>query len=63
MDNKSDLLSAEQLADRLNVPVSWVWLKAREGKLPHKRLGKYYRFPRDEIENWLERQTSGSDQD
>jgi excisionase family DNA binding protein len=50
------LLKPEEVADILSVPVSWVYSNAESGKLPSLRVGKYRRFRRDEIENWLEKQ-------
>lgn len=46
------LLTAEQLAERWQVPTSHVYRLARDGVLPVVRLGRYYRFRRDEIEQW-----------
>jgi hypothetical protein len=39
-----ELLEAEALADRLKVPVSWVYEQSRLGNIPTVRLGKYVRF-------------------
>jgi len=57
------LLNAEQLAQRLSVPPTWVREKTRErarsgdsDPLPVKRLGKYVRFSWPEVEAWLLRQ-------
>jgi hypothetical protein len=57
------LLTPQQLAQRLNVPCTWVREKTRkrarlrdENPLPTKRLGKYTRFSWPEVEAWLLRQ-------
>jgi hypothetical protein len=57
-----ELLTAEELADRLRVPTSWVREQTRsrslEGDpLPHLRLGRYVRFQwgSPELERWLRR--------
>ncbi len=57
-----ELLTAEQLAERLNVPPSWVRDRTRSralgaDPLPHLRLGRYVRFCWDspELEAWLRR--------
>lgn len=56
-----ELLTAEQLAERLNVPPSWVRdqtrSRAQVDPLPHLRLGRYVRFRWDspELEAWLRR--------
>jgi hypothetical protein len=58
------LLTPEQLAQRLAVPVSWIREKTRErarvrdaDPLPTVRLGKYVRFDWGQITTWLERQS------
>jgi excisionase family DNA binding protein len=43
------LLTAEQLAARLNVPKSWVEAQSRQGKIPTRRLGHYIRFDLQEV--------------
>ena len=44
------LLTAEQLAERWQVPKSHVYRLAREDAIPAVRLGKYIRFRLDAIE-------------
>jgi len=57
-----ELLTAEELAERLRVPASWIREQTRaralEGDpLPHLRLGRYIRFRwgSPELEAWLRR--------
>lgn len=52
------LLTIRQVADLLQVPVSWVYRRTRERSLeriPGYRLGKYWRFDRDEVLAWVAR--------
>jgi len=44
------LLTAEQLAERWQVPKSHVYRLTREDKIPAVKLGKYYRYRIDAIE-------------
>ena len=45
------LLTAEQLAERWQVPTSWVYAKTRSGEIPQVPLpGRYYRYRLDVIE-------------
>jgi excisionase family DNA binding protein len=44
------LLTAEQLADRWQVPKAHVYALSRRGAIPTVRLGKYYRYRLDQIE-------------
>lgn len=55
------LLTVEQVADMLQVPVSWVYARTRSraaDRIPGFRLGKYWRFRERDILNWLETQRS-----
>jgi excisionase family DNA binding protein len=47
------LLTAEEVADRLDVGVKWVWAQARAGRIPHVKLGRYKRFRSEAIDAWL----------
>jgi len=53
------LLDAGQVAERLNVPVSWVREQTRTGTIPHIELGRYRRYERAAIEAWLAEQRGG----
>jgi len=48
--NPGQLLTAEQLAERFQVPVSQIYRLTRDGTLPAVRLGRYYRFSPAAIE-------------
>ena len=45
------LITVEELADKINVPVSWIYQRTRLGTkaIPHVRIGKYIRFNPDEV--------------
>lgn len=53
------LLTAQQVADLLAVPLSWVREATRDGRLPHLRLGRYRRYQAAAIEAWLAQQEQG----
>jgi hypothetical protein len=62
----SHILTPEQLAERLQVQVSFVYenTRARAGRrnadpLPCIRMGKYLRFYWPEVEKWLARRQGG----
>ena len=50
------LLTADEVAEILAVKVSWVREATRDGRLPHITLGRYRRYRRSEIEDFLESQ-------
>ena len=57
-----ELLTVQQVAELLQVPVSWVYGRLRKRsleKLPGYRLGKYWRFDKEEVLEWLAQQREG----
>jgi excisionase family DNA binding protein len=48
------LLTVDQLAQRWQVPKSSIWQYTREGRIPGVKIGRYYRYRQDAIEE-LER--------
>ena len=44
-----NLLAPEELADRLKVPLSWVYEQSRQGNIPTHRIGRYIRFDVREV--------------
>ncbi len=53
------LLTVEELAERLNLPASWIYAHTRKRSsdpIPGFRLGKYWRFRESDVLDWLERQ-------
>jgi len=53
---KPELLTVQELANRLRVPVSWVYARTREkglGAMPVTRIGKYRRFELPKVLEWL----------
>lgn len=56
------LLTVQEVAKLLRVPVSWVYGRTRKRsleRLPGYRLGKYWRFREEEIHAWVKRQSRG----
>lgn len=47
------LLTADEVAELLAVPRSWVYGETRAGRLPHVKLGRYYRYSRPSIEAFV----------
>jgi excisionase family DNA binding protein len=51
-----DLLTADQLARKLNITVSWIYSHARnkgDNSIPHLKIGKYIRFSESDVRLWL----------
>jgi len=54
-----DLFTVREVAELLNVPISWVYERTRRRgieRIPHFKLGKYLRFSRSEVLQWVQRQ-------
>jgi excisionase family DNA binding protein len=55
-----NLLTADDLAACWGVRTKHVYALARDGGLPHVRLGRYVRFRRAAVAAWLDEQDGGS---
>lgn len=57
--SQEQLLTVEQLARILSVPVSWCYEKVRNGastvQIPCLRIGRYVRFHLPAVMEWLEK--------
>jgi excisionase family DNA binding protein len=53
------LLTAEEVPERLDGGVKWVWAQARAGRIPHVKLGRYNRFRSEAIDAWLAKLEEG----
>jgi excisionase family DNA binding protein len=47
--------SADEAAALIGKPKTWVWKQARSGRLPGRKAGKTWTFPRDEFDRVLRR--------
>lgn len=55
----SELLTIEEMAERLKVPVSWLYHRTRQkgpDTIPVIRVGKYLRFNETLVLRWIEQQ-------
>lgn len=52
------LITVEEMANRINVPKSWIYQRTRLGQkaIPHVRVGKYVRFNPEEVIEFLRNQ-------
>ena len=51
-----DVLTLNEVAEYLRIPRSTAYKLAQEGKIPGQKVGRHWRFRRDTINKWLERQ-------
>lgn len=58
VQSNCELITVQQVAELLQVPVSWIYGRMRKRsleRLPAYRLGKYWRFDRNEVLAWVAR--------
>ncbi len=48
------LLDAKAASRLLGVPHTWLLKQARDGRIPHHRLGHYVRFDAADLRLWLQ---------
>jgi excisionase family DNA binding protein len=46
-------MTADEVGVMLGVPKAWVYAQSRAGKLPTVRLGRYRRYRREAVEDWI----------
>ena len=49
-----ELLTVQEVAKHLRVPVSWVYERTRCKAIPVCKLGRHVRIPRDALLAWIE---------
>jgi excisionase family DNA binding protein len=48
------LVNAQEVAELLGVPASWVYEQSRRGKIPTVTLGRHRRYRLEAIQQWVE---------
>jgi excisionase family DNA binding protein len=52
-DNEPEILTPQEAADLLRVPLLTVQRQAKAGRLPGRRVGKEWRFSRSVLREWV----------
>ncbi len=55
-EQQKELLTVSELAEKLKVPISWLYSRTREkgeGTIPKIMVGKYVRFDEAAVLEWL----------
>ena len=55
------IMDVDGLAQYLKVGKQWVYDRVHRNAIPHYKLGKYPRFRKSEIDEWLRKMESGND--
>ncbi|MCL0046893.1 helix-turn-helix domain-containing protein [Thermodesulfovibrionales bacterium] len=51
-----EIMTIEECAKYLKTSVSTIYKLAQEGKIPASKVGNQWRFRKEEIDNWLDRE-------
>jgi excisionase family DNA binding protein len=57
---RGSLLFAEDVAELVGMKKDWVYAETRAGRIPHVRLGRYYRYRSESIDAWIRELEDGS---
>ena len=47
------IMTIEDVAEYLRIPISSAYKLAQDGKIPGQKVGRHWRFHRDTLENWI----------
>ena len=48
-----NLIGINEMAEKLDVPISWLYSRTRTNDIPHLKLGKYVKFDESKVWEWL----------
>jgi len=51
-----NLIGINEMAKRLDVPVSWLYSRTRTNEIPHYKIGKYVKFDAEKVMKWIQEQ-------
>lgn len=51
--HNDEVMTTKQLAEYLQCSIPWLTKNITKLNIPHRCMGKVYRFKKDEIDNWL----------
>ena len=51
-----NLIGIKAMAEKLDVPQSWLYSRTRTNEIPHYKVGKYVKFYESEVMEWIRMQ-------
>ena len=57
----TEIITASEVAALLRMTPAWVYAETRRNRIPHMRLGRYFRYRRSTIEAWMNELERDSD--
>lgn len=55
-----NLIGINEMAKKLNVPVSWLYSRTRTNEIPHYKVGKYVKFDPEKVMHWVQEQSESN---
>jgi excisionase family DNA binding protein len=55
------LLHVEDVARLVGMTPKWIYDESRKGRIPHIKLGRYYRYRESSISRWLASKEAGGE--
>ena len=55
-----NLIGINEMAKKLDVPVSWLYSRTRTNEIPHFKVGKYVKFDPEKVMMWLQEQSKST---
>ena len=56
-----EVITADEVAALLRMTPAWVYAETRRNRIPHMRLGRYFRYRRSAIDAWMSALEGGAD--
>ena len=55
-----NLIGINEMAKKLDVPVSWLYSRTRTNEIPHFKVGKYVKFDPEKVMMWVQEQSESN---
>ena len=55
MNNTKEIMTIHEMAEYLRTPLSSLYKFAQDGKIPCQKVGRNWRFRREAVDRWLEK--------
>lgn len=52
------IMKPPEIAKYLRIPITTLYKLCHEGKIPAKKVGKHWRFRKDEIDEWFDKKNA-----
>ena len=56
MEPSKPIMNIEEVAKYLGVSAATIYRYVKQGKIPASRIGKFWRFKKEKIDEWFEKQ-------